>query len=251
MGKQVLFDVRLFAGAVDLSGNGNKIEIDDSMEVKPCTNWRSGGARQVLAGLEEVSIKAEGQWEAADPTANPYKPDDWFWASRRVTEPWSAAGNGDSDLASGGLMYLTQATRKKYTLLGDVGDVIPWGGEWDGSWPLARGICAHPSGVPRTATGTGTGYQVGALGASQAMYANLHVLSIAGTAVPTITVAVESAPTNAFAAPTTRATFAAATAKGGQAVKIPGPVTDTWWRVKWTISGTTPSFLFLSSLGIA
>lgn len=251
MGKQILVDVRLFAGGVDLSGNGNKIEIDDSMEVKPVTNWRSGGAREVIAGLEEVSIKAGGQWEATDPAAQPHEPDDWFWASRRVVEPWSAAADGSSDLNNGGLMYLTQAVRSQYSMLGSVGDVIPWGGEWAGSWPLARGVCAHPSGVPRTATGNGNGFQAGALLQGQAMYATLHVLSVAGTAAPTITVAVKSSADAAFTAPTTRATFTAATAKGGQAIKIPGPITDTWWKVTWTITGTTPSFLFLSALGIA
>lgn len=251
MGKQVLFDVRLFAGAVDLSGNGNKVEIEDSMEVKTSTNWRSGGARQVIAGLEEVSIKAGGQWEATDPTGPAHRPDDAFWLSRRVIEPFSAAGNSDSDLNSGGLMYLTQAVRSQYSMLGDVGEVIPWGAEWEGSWPMARGVCAHPSGVPRTATGTGTPYLVGAPLEGQAIYATLHVLSVAGTAAPTITVAVESDDAVGFASPATRATFNPATAKGGQAVKIAGPITDSYWRVKWTISGTTPSFLFLAALGIA
>lgn len=250
MGKQVLVDVRLFAGGVDLSGNSNKVEISDSMEVRNTTNFRSGGARQVLAGLEEVSISGEGQWEASDPTSQPYRPDDAFWASRRVEEPVTAAADGQSDLAAGSKMYLTSATRSAYKLLGEVGEVIPWGAEWAGSWPLARGVCAHPSGVPRTASGTGGAFQVGAPLAGQAIYATLHVLSVAGTAAPTLTVSVESAPTNAFAAPVARAAFVAATAKGGQAVMVPGPITDQWWRVKWTVSGTTPSFLFLAAIGI-
>lgn len=251
MGKQVLLDVRLFAGGVDLSGNSNKVEIEDSMEVKNATNFRSGGARQVLAGLEEVAITAEGQWEAGDPTAGAHKPDDQFWASRRVVEPISAAAAGDSDLSGGGAMYLTQAVRSKYNLLGDIGEVIPWSSDWAGSWPAVRGLCAHPSGVPRTATGTGTGYLLGAIPDGKALYATLHVLSIVGTATPTITVAIESDDASGFPSPTTRATFAAATLKGGEAVKVTGPLTDTWWRAKWTISGTAPSFLFLVAFGIA
>jgi hypothetical protein len=148
-------------------------------------------------------------------------------------------------------MYLTQATRKGVKWLGDVGEVIPWSAEWEGSWPVARGKCVHPSGVPRTANGSGTGYQVGAPTAVQGMYATLHVLSVTGTATPTLTVTIESSVDNTFAAPTVRGSFAAATGKGGQAIKITGPVTDQWWRAKWTISGTTPSFLFLVALGIA
>jgi hypothetical protein len=251
MGKQVLLDVRLFAGGVDLSGNSNKVEIDDSMEVKNVTNFRSGGARQVAAGLEEVGISAEGQWEASDPTAGAHQQDDQFWAARRVVEPVSSAASGDSDLSAGGAMYLTQAVRSKYSLLGDIGEVIPWSGEWAGSWPLVRGLCAHPTGVPRTATGTGTAYNLGAVPDGKSLYATLHVLSVVGTGTPTITVAIESDDAIGFATPTTRGTFAAATLKGGEAIRVVGPLTDTWWRTKWTVSGTAPSFLFLVAFGIA
>jgi hypothetical protein len=83
------------------------------------------------------------------------------------------------------------------------------------------------------------------------MYAALHVLSVAGTATPTITARVESSVDNTFASPTTRLTFAAATAVSGQTLRTAGTaITDTWWRVAWTISGTTPSFLFAAALGI-
>jgi hypothetical protein len=54
-----------------------------------------------------------------------------------------------------------------------------------------------------------------------------------------------------FGAPTPRLTFSASTAIGGQILRTDGtPITDTWWRMAWTISGTTPSFLFAAALGI-
>ena len=31
---------------------------------------------------------------------------------------------------------------------------------------------------------------------------------------------------------------------------VAGPITDQYWRVSWTISGSTPSFTFVVSLGI-
>jgi hypothetical protein len=78
----------------------------------------------------------------------------------------------------------------------------------------------------------------------------VHVLSVAGTA-PSITVSVESDDASGFASATTRLTFDAATAVGGQILRTDGSaITDTWWRVAWTIAGTTPSFLFASVLGI-
>jgi hypothetical protein len=54
-----------------------------------------------------------------------------------------------------------------------------------------------------------------------------------------------------LAAPTTRLTFDAAAAEGGQILRTDGTaITDTHYRVAWTLSGTTPSFMFAASLGI-
>lgn len=246
MSKLVLLDSRLFVAGVDLSGQGNKIEISEEWEAQKTTNWRSGGAEENLAGIGKVEASAEGQWEAGDPS----KVDDAMWAGRRVIEPWSVAGQGDSDLAPGGLMYLAKLLRTKSTIWGGVGEVSGWSASAKGSGALVRGVSAHASGVPRTATGTGTSIQIGAVPAGRSMYANLHVLSIAGTATPTITVQVQSDDATGFPSTTVRGSFAAKTAIGGEQIKIPGPITDDWWRVTWTISGTTPSFLFLASLGI-
>lgn len=246
MSKLVLLDSRLFVGGVDLSGSGNKIEINEESEAKTTTNWRSGGAREVKAGLTSVEINAEGQWEAGDSTMV----DDAFWAQRRTRDPWSAAPEGDSDLAAGNLMYLTKALRTKAQWWGNLGDVAAWMANAKGTWPLVRGQSAHPSGVARTADGNGTSLQLGAVASGQQLYANLHVLSVAGTAGPTLTVAVESDDNTNFTSATTRGSFAAATAVGGEALRIAGPFTDTYWRVTWDITGTDPSFLFLVSMGI-
>ena len=59
-------------------------------------------------------------------------------------------------------------------------------------------------------------------------------------------------PTTSLSWPaTTRATLNAVTEAGGQAVRTDGTaITDTWWRLAWDITGTTPSFLFAAALGI-
>jgi hypothetical protein len=243
----VLLDARLFVAGADLSGNGNNIELKEDAEVRKITNWRSGGAEENKASLHGCSIKAGGQWEAGDLG----KPDDVFWAMRRTLDPWSAAPKADSDLAAGGLMYLVKALRTNLQLFSDVGAVAPWEGEARSTWPLVRGICGHASGVPRTATGTGTILNPGAITAGKRMYANLHVLSIAGTSTPTITAKIQSAAAVGFGSPTDRLSFAAATTLGGQALRTDGTaITDAFWRVSWTITGSSPSFLFLVSMGI-
>ncbi len=242
----VLLDARLFMAGADMSGFGNKIELNEEAEVKTVTNWRSGGAREVKAGIHGCDIMGEGHWEAGDLG----KPDDALFAAKRTLDPWSAAPQSDSDLAAGGIMYLVKALKTKMNVWGDVGEVAGWSGEARSTWPLVRGVCAHPSGVPRTANGNGTGVQLGAVAADKYIYANLHVLSVAGTATPTLTVKIQSDDNSGFTTPTDRLTFTGATAISGQALRVKGPFTDTWWRAVWTITGTDPSFLFLASMGI-
>jgi hypothetical protein len=85
--------------------------------------------------------------------------------------------------------------------------------------------------------------------AGQYLYASLHVLSAAGTS-PSITVSIESDADNTFSTPTTVLTFSAATSVDGQIMRAAGPITDTWYRAKWAVSGTTPSFLFLCAFDV-
>jgi hypothetical protein len=245
----ILLDARTFVAGADLSGNGNTIELMEEAEVKKVTNWRSGGAEENVAGIHGCDIKAGGQWEAGALG----KPDDAFWAMRRTKDPWSVAPQSDSDLAAGGLMWvLGRAVRSKFQFWDAVGEVAPWSAEARSAWPLVRGKCAHPSGTPRTTTGTGTAVQLGAVAAGKYLYANLHVLSIAGTSSPTITVKLQSDDNSGFTTPTDVAagSFAAASAIGGQAIRVAGALADTYYRVAWTITGSSPSFLFLASFGI-
>jgi hypothetical protein len=251
MGKLVLLDARLFVGAADLSGHGSKIEIESEIEAKEITNWRSGGAKEVLGGLETVSIDAEGQWEAGDPG----KIDDQAWADRRVLEAWTAGAESASDTGVGSVAYLTKALRSSIKLFAAVGDVAPWSAKATGTWPLVRGEFAHPSGVARTTDGNGTAVELGAVAAGQRLYGSLHVLSVAGTLIPEIDVIVQSDSAEAFnVTPETRLSFATATAPGGQVLRTDGTAhADTWYRVVWDITdngGTGESFLFVAAIGI-
>lgn len=244
MAKTVLTNVRLFAVGADLTGHSNKVELSTEVEDKDSTNYGSAGWKEVLGGLASAEISAEGQWEAGDAS----KVDDASWSQLGGTGPWTATANNSA--AVGDLAYLVNAMRADLKLFDAVGEVAPWTGTAKSSWAMARGQIAHPPGTARTATGTGTGLQLGAVAANRRLYAALHVLSVSGT-TPSITARVESSVDNTFGSPTTRLTFAAANAAGGQILRTDGSaITDTWWRIAWTISGSTPSFLFVSSLGI-
>ncbi|MFJ6617586.1 hypothetical protein ACIQOW_08425 [Kitasatospora sp. NPDC091335] len=242
MPAQVLTDVRLFTGGADLTGVSNKAELSAEVEVKDRTVFGSGGWSRVQGGLGSSKLSAEGFWEAGDPGMI----DDATWAQLGGVVPWTVAPHL---AAVGSLAYLTQALRTDYTLGGAVGDLAPWTAGASGTGVIARGRIAHPPGTARSSAGAGTALQLGPVPDGRALYATLHVLSAAGT-TPTLTVRIESAADQAFTDPTVRATFAAATGLGGQALAVPAPGTDTWWRLAWTISGTTPSFTFVGAVGV-
>ncbi|MFI5755623.1 hypothetical protein [Streptomyces sp. NPDC051569] len=242
MSKFTLLDARLFAPGADLSGASNKIEISAEIEDKDATNYRSGGWKEVLGGLGSAEISGEGQWEAGDPALV----DNASWADLGGRGPYTVC---PAEATVGGLAYFTQGLRCDYKLGDAVGEVAPWSGTIKSSWPLVRGQIAHPLGQARTVTGTGTALNLGAILAGRRLYAALHIVSASGT-TPSITARIESGDA-AFATPTTRLTFAAATAPGGQILRGDGAaLTDTHYRLAWTISGTTPSFMLAASLGI-
>ncbi|MFJ5804869.1 hypothetical protein [Streptomyces sp. NPDC093093] len=243
MAKFVLLNCRLYAVAADLTGASNKIEIAAEVEDKESTNYLSNGYKELLPGLGSAEFTGEGQWEAGDPSLV----DNASWAQLGGVGPWTACPDGAT---VGALAWFTSAMRSGYQLGGAVGDVAPWTGTAKSSWPLVRGVIGHPAGTARTSTGTGTAQQLGAVPAGKRLYAALHVLSVAGT-TPSITARIESDNAVGFPSPTTQATFTAATAAGGEILRTNGSaIADDWWRVAWTISGTTPSFMFATSLGI-
>jgi hypothetical protein len=244
VGKFVLLDARLFAPGADLSGASNKIELSSEIEDKDTTNYRSGGWNEVIGGLGSAEISGEGQWEAGDPS----KVDDASWATLGGVGPYTVC---PADSVVGALAYITSGMRADYTVGDAVGEIAPWSGTVKSSWPLVRGQIAHPPGLARTATGTGTALQLGAIPAGKRLYAALHVLSVAGT-TPSITARIETDDAAGFTTPSTLLTFGAATAPGGQILRGDGTaVTDTYYRVAWTISGGgSPSFMFAVSLGI-
>jgi hypothetical protein len=248
--KTVLLNTRIFAAGADLTARSNKVDLAMEIEDKDATSFRAdddpdAGWKEILGGLSSTSITASGQWEAGDPGMV----DDTAWEhmTGRAPHPWTVCPLSAAD---GALAYSSAGLITSYKLGEAVGEVAPWEAQAKGSGLAVRGVVAHPPGTARTADGDGTGLELGALAAGQRLLASLHVLSVAGT-TPSLTASVESSADDTFGSATVRGTFTAADAVGGQSLTAAGPVTDTWWRISWTITGTTPSFLFLASLGIA
>ena len=252
--QQILENVRLYQGGADYTGYSNKVDLAAEVEEKDGTTFgdydpTTGKLWKVVkGGLASAKIQQSGFWEAGDTS----KVDDDSYAALGGSAAWSALPRVTPAAATyGDLAWLVKAHRATYVLGGSVGDLAPWSGTLSSQWPLVRGVCAHPPATARTATGNATGIEFPlAVSADQYLYSALHVLSVSGTSTPTLTVTIQSDSDNTFASATTVLTHTAATARTGEVIRVVGAITDTWLRVRYTISGTNPSFLFLVTLGV-
>lgn len=244
MSKFVLKNVRPFAGGADLTTRSNRFEIAMEAESKDTTAFAPSGDvwHEELPGIKTVTVDGAGQWEAGDLSMV----DDSMFGLLGSINPLTLCPAGAAD---GALAYLTAFNRQAYNMGGAIGDVAPWSGHWVGSWGLARGVILHTPAV-RTATGTGSVIQLPAVAAGQYLVGTIHAMSAGGT-TPSLTGTIKSAALVGFGSPTTRLTFNAQTAIGGQVFRIPGPITDQFYRFDFTIAGTTPSFLVMSAAGIS
>jgi len=247
MSKFTLQNVRLFGAGADYTTRNNRLEIQMEAESKDTTAFTATGNtwHEELSGIRSTTITGAGQWEAGDLSMV----DDSSYASVGATVPVTVAPQTAAD---GALAYLTAYNRQSYTLGGQVGDVVPWQGQWMGTWSLARGLIVATPTI-RTATGTGTIFQYSALAtpvlANQYLVGTLHLMSL--TVGASVTATIQTAATAGFGSPTTRLTFNAQSAIGGQVFRIAGPITDQYVRISYTIAGSTPSLLFMSAIGVS
>jgi hypothetical protein len=240
----VLMDCRIYLQTADLTGFSNKAELHPTAAEEDKTTFASAGWKERVGGVNDLSGVLDGFWQAGDLTM----PDDTFWANLGGQNVALTIVPTGGYFAAVTYLSRVDVTDVKYT--GTHGKILPWAATVKGNWPLARGYVYHPQGTARTTSGTGTSLQPGGVLASQRMYVCYHAMSVSGTS-PSMTVSVQSSVDNTWAAPTTRLTFNPSTGLDAQTGSVMGPVTDQWWRVAWTISGTSPSFMFAASMGIA
>lgn len=239
-----LVDTKIFFAGADLTGFSNKVDLPTTAEPLGSTTFGSGGWNERVGGLFDMQGSIEGFWQAGDESM----PDDNFWTSLGTNAIPATfiptGGTTDGDLA-----YVTKVFEARYDLSGQMGQLVAWAADLQGNAPVARGAVAVTS-AARTATGTGTAVQMGAVGTAQRLYANLHVFAATGTS-PTLAVKIQSASSSSFSSPTDRITFSTASAITGIPSSVVGNITDTWWRAVYTIAGTSPSFTFAVAFGVA
>ena len=241
---QMWSDMSVLEGGLELAGFGKDVRIATEVAPLDSTNLASNGCVTLIGGLKSCTVDMVLMQDKADNSV-----DETLWTNFGTAD---VARSIVTNSADGSRCYLMRGINLGYTDGGTVGEIAMTriaGGSSTGG--VVRGRLIHPGSASRTSSATGTGRQLGAVVAGKSLYAALHVLSVAGTSTPTLTVKVQSDDNPSFTSATDRITFTGATvANTYQWSSVAGAITDDYWRVSYTISGTNPSFSFAVTAGI-
>lgn len=224
----------------DLEQISLPIEVDELVDTR---FGMTGQSRR--SGLESVAASVTGFLQLGSGLV-----EETLWTSLSTARQVVTC---TPDGAAGSVAYFFQSRSFKFTPFdGKVGDLAPFSLDIKGvrgngtlSVGAVRGRVLAAKGTVSATGVLGSSYQLGALSASQYLYAALHVFS-AGT---TITVVLESDADSGFASPTTQATFGPLTTTGGTwATRVVGAITDTYYRLR--VTAITGSFSVAGVAGI-
>lgn len=243
----LLVNCRILVGGQELSGVSNSINVNHAAEMLDDTTFQptSGGdgTRSMTPGLKTIEV-----------TGNMFFDPDYdallFSRLGFSGEVVSVAALGESE---GDVVHITQGVRGSYNpMSGEVGQLISAQLDLKNrGYDLVRAQLMT-TGV-KTTTGNSTGINMGSA-ANKRIFSALHVkLPVtAGGGSEQIVGIIQSDDNSGFSSATTRLTHATMTAQGAdwQQAAIGSGITDNWWRARWTISGTAPSFEIFWSFGI-
>lgn len=235
MSEIILKDQKLWFGGYDLTGIMNALGLDYGAELQDNTVF-GDDTKSNKGGLKTVAMQCEGFFDA-----DPY--DAALFANIGIADVPVSFGASSSE---GDPAYTFKAILGEYSPGGSVGDLLAFSVGGSSTGKLVRGTLMVNG--AKTATGSATVRQLGAVTATQKVYAALHVIS--ASAADTLDVIVESDDNADMTSATSRLTFDQQTAIGSDWQELAGAITDDYWRVSWTITDADPSFQFVVVIGI-
>ncbi len=227
---------------VNISGNTNQVSVTGESTDLDATTFASSGWQAHRVGAHKVAVEASGFNDYAVGSVDESTYAAWSGRTRRVVSVIPSAG------VEGDRAYSLRMAHLTYSQLGAVDEMIPFTLSGQSYGILSRNTVIHAPADLETADGNGTAFQLGALSATQTLYVAIHLTSISATTTSVI-FHIES-DTSGFGSATGRATSQTFTAVGSEWIAIAGAVTDDYWRVRWDVSGASPSVDFVVTAGI-
>lgn len=242
---RILTSPKIYIGGYDVTGYHNKISAPISREMLDAQQFGANG-KQRLAGLWDLVMTHSGFWTGGTTAIDAVLRN--LPGNNVLTLCPEAGLTGESSA------WFCNIMTSKYETGGKVGGLTGFTGvaALQSGEPVINGTILKAGTI--TATGEGSGYDLGTVSANQKIYAAMHVTATSGNANRTLDVIIQSAEPGdtSFTAPTTRMTFAQVTTTVGAQYLTPinGAITGQYWRASWTRGGTSGSFTFIVTFGI-
>jgi hypothetical protein len=235
MSKLLLTDSKIWFAEYDVSGDMNSVSLNYSADMQEDTTF-SDDTHVMKGGLKSATMGGAGFFSAGTDEIDPT-------LFNNVAVIDNVISISPTDGSDGERAFTMPTVMSEYKPGASVGDMFAFTISAEASSDgLIRGTVMHNA--SRSSSGDGSARQLGALSASQTMYAALHVLSGSGT----LDVDIYSDDNAGMTSEVERISFTQATAKTFEWKTLAGAVTDDYWRVKYTIGSGTWSFIVI--LGI-
>jgi hypothetical protein len=229
---KIFFAATILFDRFDLSGALNQVGLPLTAEEKDFTNFASRGWKEGRVGI------IGGEWSMtgfndALLTEAPL----WDQITSRTHVPLVVSET--NPMAVGDIVWSTWVRKTSFKRDNPVGEPSRFDATFTTDKSVLRGKCLG-YGDEVSATGNGTGQNLGAVSTTQTVVAVLQVLAV-GSGTPNMVVKVQSDGDNTFGSAADQITFAAVTSDPStwsQRLEIPAGVaiTDTWWRELHTIT---------------
>lgn len=232
MAVTALLDAVVFVDSHDFTTDVNQVSIDQNVAELDRSTFGGGGWRQIAPGVKDTSFSMSGFWQAGADSV-----DSQSFAELGTVDQVITAAHASTE---GSVAYIMQGMKTTYSHGGSHGELNPFtlsASNSNGNG-VQRGQLALAKGTVSATGAAGSGVQLGAVGATEYLYAAIHVFPTVGT---TITIAVESDDNAGFTTPTSRGTIGPLTTVGGTwLVRVAGAITDDWFRLN--VTAITGSF---------
>ena len=245
MSQLVLQNAKIFFHGANLQTDLNQVDVNTARAMLNATVFGDTFMRN-RAGIASVTASITGFFNAGTNPDKPYPTFlDQLGSNDRLVSVFPTTIEEGSTTNKG---IAFNASQSRFNLQGRHGDLLGFDAAFAGrGHRLLEVTCLKDASVNmETASQNWTAFNVGAVSASQYLYAGLHVLENQGTS-PTLDLKIQSDDAAGFGSATDRVTFTQATTRGSQyATRVAGAITDTYWRASWTLGGSaSPGFKFL------
>lgn len=240
MAVYTLTTVKHWSGQYDWSGDMNSVALTHEVDAVDATTFGQT-TRINTGGLRRASVQNQGLFSAGTGEID----SELFGQIATADVPVSIVPATGS---TGDRAYLFRALRSTYQPGARIGEMLRFTSRasTSGSPGLIQGYVLFNG--TATSSSTSTKVQVGAVSSGQSLYAALHVFDV--SASDTLDVIVQSDANSSAGGETNRITFSQATAASSQWSSVAGAVTDTWWRISYTVGGSSISIPFAVTVGI-